>query len=1257
LANIAFFSLILSMGWTQTRPSQPTAVSLEPGIVVEGVAKYSEAERAGLAEGDLILGWSRGDARGEIQSPFDLASIEIEQAPRGTVALEGLRGNEDRVWSLGQDTWGIHARPNFSEAVLTVYREGQALATTGKLNEAAERWRAIAGQAESSDPPWLRSWLFFHLAQLHAEARRWKEADEAYQEAIQSGTASDPDIAAQLLRAWGMTFEQRNDWSHAEQYYRQAMAGRQDTGNEDLVSAVDLDHLASLARRLGDLTKADAYYHQALRIREAWAPASLPVATSLNNLGDLAQYRGDAESAEDFDRQALVIGEKLVPGSLTVAATFGNLGDVAFAHGNLAMAEEYYGRSLEIREKFAPASTDVATAFNRVGEAARQRGDPAKSEQYHRQALAMRNQLAPGSLDVAQSLNNLGTVAFDRGDLAKAEESYREALVIRQRLAPGSLDVAGSFNNVGNVATYRGDLAKAEEYHRQALAIREKLAPGSLGVAASFDNLGIVAWYRGDLAKAEEYQRQALAIREKRAPGSLGVANSLNNLGIVASQHRDLAKAEDYQLKSLAIKQRLAPGSLDVGTSFNNLGVISWHRGDLTKAEDYLLQALAIRQRLAPSSLDVALTLGNLALVALERGNLSQAEGLASRAQAICQKLAPGGLDAATALNNLGLVAREGGDLAKAEDYYQQARDIREKLAPGSVDLAWILSRLGAVVRERGDLERAEQYYRRAFAIWEKLAPRSVNEAESLAGLAKLMRQRGQLDLAGQFYEQALSALEGQTSRLGGSEDVRAVFRAKYDSYYRDYVSLLTARGQTDLAFQVLERSRAQTLLEMLASAHLDIHKGADPGLLRSERSLREDITAKTDRRMRLLSDEHSEEQIAEIDKDIAGLRDQYQSVEAQIRATSPGYAALTQPEPLNAGQVRQLLDQDTVLLEYSLGDERSYLFAVTAEAVAAYELPKRAEIEHVARGVYDLLTARSRAIQGETPAHRQARMANADQDYPGRARQLSNMLLGPAGPALQGKRLLIVADGALHYIPFAALPDPQDLSRTPVPLMAAHEIVNLPSASVLAVMRRQEQERKPAPRAVAVLADPVFSNRDGRLGAAASPQQDRHRTWPESEADSGSDRQLTRSVRDVGLDLSRLPYTRREAEAIFALAPAHQGMKALDFNATRAAAMGPELSQYRIIHFATHGLLNSQHPELSGLVLSLVDKQGKPESGFLSLDGGHLQLESSRRTGSAKRLRNRTRQRNQRRRPDRSDARFYVCRLQSRGRQPVERE
>jgi CHAT domain-containing protein len=155
-----------------------------------------------------------------------------------------------------------------------------------------------------------------------------------------------------------------------------------------------------------------------------------------------------------------------------------------------------------------------------------------------------------------------------------------------------------------------------------------------------------------------------------------------------------------------------------------------------------------------------------------------------------------------------------------------------------------------------------------------------------------------------------------------------------------------------------------------------------------------------------------------------------------------------------------------------------------------------------------------------------------------------------------------------------------------------------LPSASVLAEMRRELAGRKPAARAVAVLADPVFASDDPRLRPAS-------KTAP-AEAPLPA-RDLTRARRDVGLAGSgaafpRLAFSRREAEAIVTAAGPGRSAKALDFEASRARATSDDLSNYRIVHFATHGLLNNHHPELSGIVLSLLDRQGQPQNGFLRM-------------------------------------------------------
>jgi CHAT domain-containing protein len=306
----------------------------------------------------------------------------------------------------------------------------------------------------------------------------------------------------------------------------------------------------------------------------------------------------------------------------------------------------------------------------------------------------------------------------------------------------------------------------------------------------------------------------------------------------------------------------------------------------------------------------------------------------------------------------------------------------------------------------------------------------------------------------------------------------------------------------------------------------------------------------------------------------------------------------LTQPQPLSLAEIqRQVLDSDTLLLEYSLGDEASYLFVVSQKSITSYQLPKRAEIEAATRRALELLTA-PQPRPGETEAKRRARVKEANAGYWPQAAALSEMLLGPAASQLGSKRLLIVADGALQYLPFGSLPAPElhTLASPPprvasTPLMIDHEIVHLPSASALAVLRSELAGRRPAAKAVAVLADPVFSADDARVRPGNNVQAG-------GEAPSG----LTRAVNDVRGELRRLLMTRDEAEAILSVTPHTAGLGALDFRANRATATSDELSHYRIVHFATHGLLNSEHPELSGLVLSLVDEQGRPQDGFFRL-------------------------------------------------------
>ena len=294
-------------------------------------------------------------------------------------------------------------------------------------------------------------------------------------------------------------------------------------------------------------------------------------------------------------------------------------------------------------------------------------------------------------------------------------------------------------------------------------------------------------------------------------------------------------------------------------------------------------------------------------------------------------------------------------------------------------------------------------------------------------------------------------------------------------------------------------------------------------------------------------------------------------------------------------------------------------MWAVTSGSVKGYALPGRAEIESHVRRLYELVTNSDRISPGKSSAPARSNPAAEFNTaaYRNVAAKLSRLLLEPVAGQLGRKRLLIVADGALQYLPFAALPvvsgqrsvvsnrksgpsvnDPRTSRYRP--LIADHEIISLPSASVLAELRREFADREPAPKALAVLADPVFDKDDERVAQRLTSNG---ATRPASPFSAGRIKRtaLERTSRDGGRnDFDRLRFSRQEADTITALLPEKDRLKAVDFAASRATAQSAELGQYRILHFATHGLINSKHPELSGLMFSLIDEKGRPQDGFL---------------------------------------------------------
>ncbi|MBD0340821.1 MAG: CHAT domain-containing protein, partial [Microcoleus sp. Co-bin12] len=386
-------------------------------------------------------------------------------------------------------------------------------------------------------------------------------------------------------------------------------------------------------------------------------------------------------------------------------------------------------------------------------------------------------------------------------------------------------------------------------------------------------------------------------------------------------------------------------------------------------------------------------------------------------------------------------------------------------------------------------------------------------------------------------------------------------------------------------ALEASERSRARSLLELLQESNANIREGISPDLLQQEKSVQQQLDAIEKQRIEAVSSPNpNQTKIAEIDKQRLALLEQYQQIQTEIRTASPRYAALTQPQPLTLPEIqKQILDDNTILLQYSLGEDRSYLWVVTSTGLTSYELPKQVDIETAA-------TAFRTAITSKDDKYTPQKVAEASAN-------LGQLILQPAAAQLGNKRLLIVPDGVLQYIPFQALTlDPTAGQNTNVPLIVEHEIITLPSASTLAILRQNYGDRKPPSQTLAILADPVFSPTDERVKGQLTPA-----TTEQLESNNlGLNRSLRAS--DRGWPPERLRFTRQEAQTISSLFPSDSSSQKIDFDASRTTATDGSLANYQIVHFATHGIANNKNPELSGIVMSMVDDKGNLVNGFLRL-------------------------------------------------------
>jgi CHAT domain-containing protein/tetratricopeptide (TPR) repeat protein len=843
----------------------------------------------------------------------------------------------------------------------------------------------------------------------------------------------------------------------------------------------------------------------------------------------------------------------------TTVAEFAKASDARLKSGDVYFLFSEYKQALERyqnAESLAQQSSDwlpQARALSQTGRVQSYLGKNALAETRLTKALKLFEQRqATGTDAYGEALSNLAELSYSKGNFVKALQQLNDALEVlksdRKNEAKAHLLKGYILGSIGNSQQALVEISQALDRYREIKDKRgEALALTAKGLRYSFD---------GNQNRAIELHSEARKVFHLIGD-RYSEASALNGIGEAYKKLGENSTALPYEQSALELFKNIE--AVD-GVAATTCGIAEIH---FSKSLD---QALTYFDRC--SSLSRAA--GNRRVEAYALRGIAMVYTAQRRPEPALEQY------------------------KKIQKFYRSIGDVRGE--------AMALNAQGDLFLQMNEKQKVLEAYNHASSLIEKVDDKGVL-LSTLYNLARVNHVLGSHDTALSLIKQSLDVIENVRSNVG-SPEFRASYFSGVKSHYDLCIEILMqldrlhpGQGFAAEAFFVSETSRARLLIDLLSESRTNLREGAAKEIVDRERTLRGLIQSQAEYHMNLSLSGTESTEIAEVSTQLAELRSAYQTVQAQLREKNPRLFAFEQFGPVELKRIQEeLRDSNTLLLEYSLGNERSYLWAITANSLHVYELPARAVIEDAASQLYGLITARQGSDQA-TDDYR-AKVEAADNLYLEKARNLGSLLLGPVAEQLGTQRLLVVPEGALLAIPFDVLPvpvltmtDPTGASNTL--LVETNEVVVLPSASTLIAIRSARRDKASPGKLVAIIADPVLSRSDDRVhGETRSPATAVSKNDPDESAQQLIDE----------LKLARLTHSAEEADAIAAVAPWGTTLVAKGFDASRETVLSSEVSQAQILHFATHNFLDSKRAELSGLVLTMRDSNGVNRNGLVPL-------------------------------------------------------
>lgn len=877
-----------------------------------------------------------------------------------------------------------------------------------------------------------------------------------------------------------------------------------------------------------------------------------------------------------------------------------------FAKGEIRESASKMESALKVYQQ-ENNNTQTAEALYQLGKAYRRLGRFSEALQSLNQALKVHEELGDEQ-GTGRDLTELGTLQARMGDYAATISLSEKALTIHEKTGNKS-EIAKSLDNIGLAYYRKAEYEKALDYLGRALSAATDAADEDT-TARVLSNLASVNWALGEFDRAEAYLDQALELVEKFSDKTqLAVVTSIRAL--VHHDQGDLKLTLNEFMQCAALFHELGNKHAEA-INYLNIGELQMNLGNYREAQESLQESLAMAKELGDNGL-AGSVYGGLGNMNLDLGNYDAALDYFQSSLRVSGEIGETRAVAYAIMGIGSLYERRGNYSATLRQYRKGFRLFVKEDEKSAV--AWSLQEIGRVHSKLGDNNRALADFKTALAILESIGSKAgIGSSNAMIGAAyysmgkmpeasaslskavEILTDIGQPDLlwpalykkgmvcrdtaqnaqAAEWMKKAVDVIEKVREDVQLAEQKSGFMEDKLD-VYESLIQILVEMGNIESAFDYLERSKARAFFDLLSEARVDPQSTLSPELYRKKKKLLADLMD-VNKRIKDKYDEETPEAgaIQQIEKKRNRLDEEYLNLLLEIKKQNPRYADLQYPQPLKLLDAQQLIDEDSVIVDFSLGKAQSLSFVITSSDSQVFHLPGEQKLNDQVQELLQAIQKPETVWETSSGAHSK---------YVKLASLLYSELLKPAERLLAGKkRIVISADGVLHYLPFESLlttnaAKPFDFSRLPY-LVLNHEIQYVPSVSVLAALQQNARENSDQDRKVLI----AFADPTGGTGAEAMSR--------------GSSKDAT--FKAWSSFAHELPNARAEVEQISKLYPPGETKILVGREATEENAKKADLAQYRIVHFASHGLIDETRPQFSALLLDPGDS--KHEDGYLTM-------------------------------------------------------